>query len=87
MSDILEPEAESEKVTEIRRRLALYKSREEFMLSPEGVQSYGVGNRNLTRYNTDLKTITDMITRLEDAISSELADRGRFQGSLIPTDY
>jgi hypothetical protein len=84
MSD---PVIESEKVIELRRRLALYKNREEYMLSPEGVQSYGVGTRSLTRYQTDLKTVTDMIAKLEQAIASELADRGRFLGRMIPTDY
>ena len=37
-----------------RRRLELYYKREEEMLAG-GVQSYGIGSRNLARYSTDLK--------------------------------
>ena len=46
----------------------MYLAREALMLSPDGVQSYGVGTRNLTRYNTDLKALQDMIKQLEDEI-------------------
>jgi len=39
-----------------RERLELYLKREAEMLSG-GVQSYGIGSRNLSRYNTDLAAI------------------------------
>ena len=39
-----------------RNRLELYLKREAEMLDG-GVQSYGIGSRNLARYNTDLGSI------------------------------
>lgn len=52
-----------------RNRLQLYYKREEEMLD-RGVQSYGMGTRNLTRYNTDLSTIRAAIKELEEEIRS-----------------
>ncbi len=54
-------------ITEKRERLSLYYAREKEMLSG-GVQSYGVGTRNLARYNTDLSTVRKAIKELEDEI-------------------
>lgn len=51
-----------------RGRLELYLKREAEILSG-GVQSYGIGSRNLTRYNTDLNTIRAAIKELEEEIS------------------
>ena len=48
-------------------RLNLYYSQEEKMLTG-GVQSYGVGSRNLARYNTDLAQIREAIKELEAEI-------------------
>lgn len=48
-------------------RLELYYKQEEKMLT-DGVQSYGVGSRSLTRYNTDLAQIRDTISKLEEEI-------------------
>ncbi len=48
-------------------RLELYYAQEEKMLTG-GVQSYGVGSRNIARYNTDLNQIKDMIEKLENEI-------------------
>ncbi len=59
----------TEKITEKRERLSLYLQREKYMLSPDAVQSYGVGSRNLQRYNTDLEDIQKMIKQLEDEIA------------------
>lgn len=50
-----------------RRRLDLYYKQEEKMLTG-GVQSYGVGTRNLARYNMDLDKIRSAITKLEEEI-------------------
>ncbi len=50
-------------------RLELYYKREEEMLD-RGVQSYGQGTRNLTRYNTDLSTIRAAIKELEEEIQN-----------------
>ena len=48
-------------------RLNLYYKQEEKMLT-DGVQSYGVGSRSLTRYNTDLAQIREAINKLEEEI-------------------
>lgn len=52
-----------------RRRLELYYKREEEMLAG-GVQSYGIGSRNLARYNTDLGAIRAAIKELEEEIAA-----------------
>ena len=50
-----------------KTRLALYYKQEEKMLT-NGVQSYGIGSRNLTRYNTDLAQVRTAIEKLEGEI-------------------
>lgn len=50
-----------------KRRLELYLSREEKMLT-DGVQSYGIGSRNIARYNTDLAQVRASIRELEEEI-------------------
>lgn len=50
-------------LAEKKERRALYLEREKVMLKG-GVQSYGIGSRNLARYNTDLATIRAMIKEL-----------------------
>lgn len=57
------------RLAERKRRRQQYLDREELMLSPDGVQQYGVGSRSLTRYNTDLKAVQDMIKQLDDEIA------------------
>ncbi len=57
-----------EKITSKKTRLEAYLQRELLMLSADGVQSYGVGSRNLSRYNTDLAQIRAAIEELEDEI-------------------
>ena len=52
-----------------RERLALYLKREAEMLDG-GVQSYGIGSRNLARYNTDLSAIRAAIKELERDIET-----------------
>lgn len=52
-----------------RNRLELYLKREAEMLDG-GVQSYGIGSRNLARYNTDLSQIRAAIKQLEDEIAN-----------------
>lgn len=58
-----------EEIEEKKIRLAAYKQRELKMLN-DGVQSYGIGSRSVTRYNTDLSNIQKMIKSLEDEIKS-----------------
>lgn len=48
---------------EKRERYRLYIEREKVMLTG-GVQSYGIGSRNLSRYNTDLAQIRAAIKEL-----------------------
>ena len=50
-----------------KRRLELYESQEEKMLSG-GVQSYGLGSRNVAKYNTDLAQVRAAIKELEAEI-------------------
>ena len=57
-----------EKIKNKKIRLEAYQKRELLMLSPEGVQSYGIGSRNVARYNTDLATVRNAIKELEAEI-------------------
>mgnify|MGYP000668427274 CR=1 FL=1 len=64
-------------IAEKQERRNLYLERERVMLTG-GVQSYGIGSRNLARYNTDLaqiraaiKELTDEINELEALIAGE----------------
>ena len=50
-----------------KERLELYYKREAEMLD-KGVQSYGIGSRNMARYNTDLGQIQTAIRKLEEEI-------------------
>ena len=52
-----------------RKRLELYLKREAEMLDG-GVQSYGIGSRNLARYNTDLGAVRAAIKELEGDIET-----------------
>lgn len=61
-------EIEAELTTK-RKRLDLYYKREAEMLDG-GVQSYGIGSRNLARYNTDLAQIRAAIKELEAEVSN-----------------
>lgn len=56
-----------QELTEKRERRQLYLARERVMLTG-GVQSYGIGSRNLARYNTDLAQIRAAIKELTDEI-------------------
>lgn len=73
-----------------RERLELYLKRESEMLSG-GVQSYGIGSRNLSRYNTDLAAIRAAIKELEDDIAALEAllngKRPRKAVGVVPRDW
>lgn len=56
-----------QELNEKRERRQLYLERERVMLTG-GVQSYGIGSRNLARYNTDLAQIRAAIKELTDEI-------------------
>jgi cell division protein FtsB len=83
-------EAITADLTSARTRLALYLNREAEMLSG-GVQSYGIGSRNLTRYNTDLAAIRDTIKQLKQEIAeleAELAGgKPRRAVGVVPRDW
>ena len=57
-----------EKLEELKMRRENYLKTEIWMLSPDGIQSYGMGSRNVNRYNLALKDIQDMLKKLEDQI-------------------
>ena len=75
------------RIESLTERLALYKAREAEMLSG-GVQSYGVGSRNATRYNTDLNAVRSAIKELEDELA-ELEGGGARRKAIgvIPRDW
>lgn len=73
-----------------QERLAIYLAREKEMLTG-GVQSYGVGSRNLARYQTDLGIIRDSIKELEADIAlleGQLSGRSvRKAVGVVPRDW
>lgn len=73
-----------------RERLELYLEQEKMMLSG-AVQSYGIGSRNLTRYNMDLSAIRAAIKELEEEIQdleNQLAGvKNRKAIAAIPRDW
>ena len=83
------------KLEQKRKRLKMYLDREEYLLSPDGVQSYGIGagsgSRNVQRYNTDLADLQKMIKQLEDEIEEleQLAEgqRPRKAFGIVPKDW
>ena len=70
-----------------RDRLELYLKREAEMLSG-GVQSYGIGSRNLSRYNTAIraaiKELEDDIAALEALLNGQ---RPRKAVGVVPRDW
>lgn len=74
-----------------RKRLEAYLSREADMLAKNGVQSYGIGSRNIQYYSTALKDIQDMIERLRTRIrelEAELAGlTPRRAVGVVPRDW
>lgn len=79
-----------EKISIQKERLAAYRARELEMLKG-GAQSYSVGSRNLTRYNTDLSAIRAAIKELEDEIAELEAmaagNKPRKAVGVIPRDW
>ena len=77
-------------IDEKKQRLAAYLDREMEMLKG-GVQSYGIGSRNLTRYQTDLSNVRAAIKELEAEISlleGKLAGKSvRKAVGVIPRDW
>lgn len=73
-----------------KQRLTAYLNREAEMLNG-GVQSYGVGSRNLTRYQTDLSAIRTAIKQLEaeiDELENQLNGQSvRKAVGVVPRDW
>ena len=64
-----------ERLAEKRELLELYKARLKRILA-DGVQAYGIGTRNISRYNLDVSKLQDQIDELEteiDALEDKLA--------------
>lgn len=67
-----------EKIEDRKTRLDLYKGKEAFMLSKDGVISYGIGSRSAARYDLDLAEIRKAVSDLEKEIEElETLEEGR----------
>ena len=80
----------AEKIEKARARLELYERREAEILSG-GVQSYGIGSRNLSRYQADLAEVRRAIGELTeeiDGLEAQLAgDAVRAAFAVVPMDF
>ena len=79
-------ETKKKKIEDLTERLQLYKDREKVMLTG-GVQSYGVGSRNATRYNTDLAEVRRAINELQEQIDTLSSASPRKAMGAIPRDW
>ncbi len=79
-----------QKIEEVKERLSAYRKREAEMLAG-GVQSYTIGSRSLTRYNTDLAQIRSAIKELEEELAgleAEAAGGSRRKAvGVVPRDW
>ncbi len=88
MSDTENNEIENvelDKLSELKRRLALYRDMETNILTG-GAQSYNVGNRQLARYNISLSEVRKTIAELEEQIAAEESGTARWSGNFYPID-
>lgn len=80
----------TERIAKARARLELYERREAEILSG-GVQSYGIGSRNLSRYQADLAEVRraiDELTEEIDGLEAQLAgDVVRAAFAVVPMDF
>ena len=86
----MDKEKIKEKLEEKKARRSAYLDRETEMLRG-GVQSYGIGSRNLTRYQTDLSNIREAIKELEkeiEQLEKQLSGRtNRRALGVVPRDW
>lgn len=79
-----------EKLESTKKRLELYLKREAEMLDG-GVQSYGLGTRSVTRYNTDLAQVRAAISDLKKEIAALEAQlsggKARKAVGVVPRDW
>lgn len=80
----------TERINMNKERLALYLAKEKEILEG-GVQAYGIGDRNLTRYNADLKAVRDAIEEIREQIDEDedLLDYGhrRAARAVVPREW
>lgn len=80
-----------EELEQTKARLKSYLEREQEMLSKDGVKAYGIGSRNLQRYDTSLADVQKAIDSLRKRIrelEAELAGgRPRRAISAVPHDF
>ena len=80
----------TERIAKARARLELYERREAEILSG-GEQSYGIGSRNLSRYQADLAEVRraiDELTEEIDGLEAQLAgDAVRAAFAVVPMDF
>ncbi|MBO5863113.1 MAG: hypothetical protein J6Q59_02465 [Paludibacteraceae bacterium] len=78
------------KIEEKKARLSAYLDREREMLTG-GVQSYGIGSRNLARYQTDLSNVREAIKELEkeiEGLEGSLSGQSRRKAvGVVPRDW
>lgn len=79
-----------EKIEIEKRRLDAYLDREQEMLTG-GVQSYGIGSRNLSRYQTDLSNVRAAISEIRkeiERLEGQLAGRASRRAlGVVPRDW
>lgn len=80
-----------EELEQTRQRLKSYLDREQEMLSKDGVKAYGIGSRNLQRYDTSLADVQKAIDSLRKRIrelEAELAGgKPRRAMAVTPRDW
>lgn len=87
----MDRKAIEEKIERKKKRLELYYAKEEEMLSPKSVQSYGIGSRNASRYQLDLKNLREQIKELEAEIEELQGmitnNKPRRAVAIVPRDW
>ena len=80
-----------EKIKMKKERLQLYLDKEAYMLSKQGIKSYGIGTRNASRYDLDLaeirKAIEDLETEIEELEGLEAGKKPRKIAGIVIRDW
>lgn len=80
-----------EKIEQKKERMKMYLEKEAYMLSKDGIQSYGTGTRSATRYDLDLSEVRKAIKELESEIEElERLEAGQKQRKIVgvvPRDW
>lgn len=78
------------KLESINERLELYYEKEKALLSNEGVQSYTIGSRTISRYqySTDIRKQIETLEKQRDEIELALAGiKPRKAMAVVPRDW